>query len=284
MRRRLALARKARQVGGVLAFGALAACNAILGIEDRPARPIADGGANDGSPRPPDAAGDARADASSCGTAALDPGATRLFCDDFDTGGSSPAGRWDETSLEAGPIDFDSSDFVSAPRSLRVELVAGSGSRTSTITKAVPTTTQDVTVAFDFRLDGPASQDFGAIEYASVDLLPPPAGVTAHNIVLFQYSSADPAIAYQQTPQPAGGDVTSQLTPPLAIGRWQRIALRVTFGATAQAFVSIDGTPVASVPISRVTLTSVVVHLGVDTAEARTTATVHFDDVTVDEQ
>lgn len=266
-------------VAVVIAVTGIAGCSVILGIEQKPLRP-------------PDEAGvDARVDSgvapdASAGPTSgcpLTPGLRLVFCDDFDDGGTTPAGRWDDTTTGAGVIDFDTSDSVSRPRSLRVSLASGSGSRASTIEKTIATTKQDVTVGFDLRVDGPASRDFGAIDYATIDLLPPPAGKDSHGVILFEFGASDPMIAYVQSPE-AATETRSDLTPPLARGRWQRVVLRIALGgATPQVFVTLDGVLAGAVPIASVTLTGVVVTLGVDTAEAATTAVVHFDNVTVEE-
>lgn len=288
MVRRELIRRCAPAVVALAALGVGIGCNAILGIEDRPRRPDDAGiGGPDGAK---DDAGDASASgdagprpdaAGACGAQPPpDAGATRAFCDDFDQGDIT--NRWDDLTLGAGPVDFDGADSVSSPRSLRVTLVSGSGSRTSTVTKTVTTTKQDVTVGFDLRLDGPSSTNFGVIEYASVELQPPPSGVAGHSVSLFQFGPGDPQIGYHQTAP--DHDDTSALTPALAIGSWQRVTMRFTFGATPEFFFAINGTVAGAIPIARVTLTGVVVHLGVDTAEANTTATLHYDDVTVDEQ
>lgn len=272
---------RARRVVAAAAATVAVGCNAILGIEQKPLRADDAGGvhaaSDDGGPSAHD--GDARA-TSPCGPTS---GATLVFCDAFDDGAATPAGRWDALEIGAGTVGFDATEAVSPPRSLRFDLAAGGGSRTSAMTKAVATTKQDVTVAFDVRLDGPTSADFGAIAYARIELRPPPPGKQSRAISLFQFDPGPLTVEYDEDPAststPPRGEVT------LAPGKWQRVALTIALDAASPvASATVDGALGASVPVASVPIEGVSVTLGFDTAEARTTATIRFDDVTVEER
>lgn len=206
-----------------------------------------------------------------------------VFCDDFDEG--ELGSKWDDVVLGAGPLELDSQERVSLPRSLRVTLSAGGGSRSSKLVKALATSTQDVTVAFDLRIDGPTSNTFGAISYAVVDILPAPPGVERHAVQLWQLPGGA-GFRYFIDAEDGGGDNRNSplSTPTLAFGRWQRVSIRVTYAPKARALLSFDGVLAGTIDLIPGTLTGVNIQLGVDTAEAQTTAVVHFDNVSVDER
>ena len=226
----------------------------------------------------------AERDAMTIGDATSDVCAgSHTFCDSFDDGTNDPTTRWDDVQLDGASIAFDTTTAVSAPRSLRFDLSSGTGSRRSTIDKRVPTKQKDVTVTFDIRIDAPSSQDFGAIEYASIVLSPPPPGVTSHAVSLYQYGGAPPGVAYYRTPEDSGNN-RAELTPGIAFGVWQRIAFHLVLGDSPKVSVSLNGAPSAVVKVSPVTLEAVEIRLGFDTADARTATTVRYDNVTVDEQ
>lgn len=207
-----------------------------------------------------------------------------LFCDDFDEGNDNPSTRWDDITSGAGPIAVIASDSVSAPRSLRVSLTSGSGSRMTTIEKRVATTRADITVGFDFRVATPSSQDFGAISFATIALVPAPAGETEHGVTLYQYGDSQPQVAYYRDTREGRTDTKSDLDPNVAFGRWQRVTFEISGGAAPKVSVRVDGSFAGAVEIAPVALTGVDIRLGLDTAEARTTTTVHYDNVTVDEE
>ena len=255
-------------------------CNALLGIEERPLRLGSDEG---GSPDAGEADG-ASSSGAPDGTTIADGGsvcsAPHLFCDDFGGGDDDPATRWDDLVLGAGPIDFDTSEFESAPRSLRVRLTAGSGTRTTWIEKRIAVTATAVTVAFDVRIDTPTSTDFGAIEYASVTLLPAGSD-TVHTVALFQYGTGEPTIGYYLSP-PAGDTEQAALEPPLGHDAWHRIAFRIRLDASPKVSVSVDQKAAAVLPLASFPLREIRIGLGFGTAEANTTTTARYDDVTVD--
>ena len=105
------------------------------------------------------------------------------FCDDFD--GPPLEEKWDTVRTTGGDVTVDSSEFLSAPRALRIRLKSGSGTREALVSNdiAVTNTEKVVELAFDFKLDR-AAGSFEEIDYGAVIAEPPPGTLRSHGLTI----------------------------------------------------------------------------------------------------
>jgi hypothetical protein len=186
------------------------------------------------------AGGDGGGDAGSAGfCASLQPAPT--FCDDFDDG-EVLGHRWSLVHLEGGGIEALTDQGKSAPAAASHTFPAQASGITATcLDLALPGTTSQVSLAYDFFLENrPAS---GTIELGSVNIQV--SGVGAfYNDLAIRGAAGD---SYHEELTPLGstfmaGDHAVATFQP---GRWYRVATAIDLAGATFTF-TIDGTTVAS--------------------------------------
>jgi hypothetical protein len=218
--------------------------------------------------------GNLEADADAGVTAWCDTQPAALFCDDFD---AAPKGaRWSagETTLGAASTLLDSTDAVSAPSSLLLEVPASSGvGHVESLLTHAMAASGSVSVSFDVRAD--------SIDTAEVGIVRVQVGVD-HNFVLFVRKG--PGASYLQE-NSAAPPVFHGLQPGIAwTSGWQRVAIEIDDGSPRRASVRLDGalvlapvdTTAPPEPVSSISLGAV--WASTPTAGAR----IRFDDLAVD--
>jgi|GEM_PF-6159912 len=276
-----------RRVIGVVAVACLTACSLLVdtgGLHDGApvpsgddANPPVDGGARDG-PLGDDATADAALDATDgdAPDAPLSPCALpSLFCDDFDTGPSDPAGRWDSMQSAAGPLSFDTATFRSAPRSLRVAITAGTGGRASELAKRVTGLSGSVVVELDVLSGGPTGT-YGEVDPIAITLEPPPPSRTKQSLAVIFYSDGLYFENYRENPNQADNQKIGAFP-----SKWAHVRIAVSM-ATKQAVLTIDDAVVATVLVEGSALTGIVVGTGAPyTNDVGAPWTFNFDNVRV---
>lgn len=142
---------------GVTACTLLVDTSNLHGSGDGPAQ-SSDGGSEstspgadasaDGDPVEP---ADADADAAAFSCTAL--GTAPLFCDDFDT--SALQSKWSKVDADGYTLAFDTTKFVSAPRSvqLAIDFDGGTAMASQFLAKTFAQSYSELTIAFDVMID-----------------------------------------------------------------------------------------------------------------------------------
>lgn len=276
---------------GALAGLALVACSGSYLASNVDAGSVDAAPPSTASAPPPADAGPATllADATTGADAPLDArprspcASTQLFCDDFDEVGIPPAGKWSFTETAAGTFDHDETNFVSPGRSVRLQVVPGSGERSSSLSKNIDLPSGNFHVAFDLRLESPSAGTYQEIDPFVVLLTPQPAGVSLQLFSLAGYMDDLRFETYRKFGD--GGSVGSGTSVNgMTLGVFHHVDLTVR-SQTGQVIgaLAIDGqTPVVQT-FSSGPPTKAVVQIGAPyTSNANVTATLRFDNVLVE--
>jgi hypothetical protein len=168
----------------------------------------------------------------------------RFFCDDFDFGGSDLATRWTTYSASTGPALFDLSVFRSAPRALRFPVSGEITASASTLFKNLPVAAGALQLDFDLNIASGLFGPEGILNFATVRMNPPPAGLALHQVSL-GFNARGTYLDYYRSD--ANG--LTKLGSPFAPG-WRHITVRISFRMLpAVAAVFIDGAPALELPL-----------------------------------
>jgi hypothetical protein len=216
-------------------------------------------------------------------TGAPSPCSTQhLFCDDFDTGGSSLGARWDFFRQNAGPIVLEPSTFASPPRALRATLTPGSGVRVSELRKVVTPQSATTRVDFDVIVEAPTGT-FVELDPVGIDISPPPANFKNHGLAIAMYPTKT-VLQYHASPVGGGATTAVETTFTLPTSKRVHVTMTVDYSAAQPiGTIALDGTPAAQVTMLGTTPSSLEVTLGlIYTEDATGTFTGAFDNVVVD--
>lgn len=205
-----------------------------------------------------------------------------LFCDDFE-GNGDPSARWEAVRTAAGPIDFDTTTFVSGARSLRLRMTAGSGERSSDLRKVIALPGPNARLTFHLRVDFPAGGSFKEIANLFVEPEPYPAGVGFQTFAVTIYDSG-PHYETFRSFQDGGSSFGSTPIPGAQQGRFVRgeIDLRHS-GGTLMSVLRMDGAIVATGSMVTPQPDRIVLRIGVPYSfNAQIEPVIRFDDVFVE--
>ena len=215
--------------------------------------------------------------------AARSPCATpSLFCDDFDEVGGGPGAKWSSTDTTAGAFDFDETAFVSPRRAVRVQVVPGQGSRSSSLAKHIDVPpTGNLRISFDARFDRPPGP-FGEIDPLVITFLPLAPGNKMQLFAVATYRETENFELFQEFTR--GGSSHSDTPLVVSYGKYQHydIVLRSS-GGNVTATLTIDGQAPATLSLAASPVTKITLSIGAPhTFNADTTATLRFDNVRVE--
>jgi hypothetical protein len=204
------------------------------------------------------------------------------FCDDFDAPNLVLPGKWDAKREAAGPLGLDTTAFASAPRSLRVSVIAGSGKRDSYVEVGFATAAKSLELAYDLRIGAFSSDAYEEIDFGLLTFEPNPLGIQDQGVTIIQYR--DRAVFEYFRHLDAGSYESEELPIALPKDKWQHVAMKIDFTTNPVATLRLDGKPVASLPLKTATLKSIHTQVGVNyTNDVSFSATVNIDNVTIDE-
>lgn len=138
-----------------------------------------------------------------------------------------------------------------------------------------------VKVAFDLRIDGLTSSTYGLISYNALFFSPPPTSFSSQALVIQQIPGSASFAFEEDNGFPAA------VNQPLGLkyGQWQRIEMDLIVSTSPnKGVIRLDGVPISSLDVGVTVVTAIELRLGPWFArEATATATVHYDNVTIDE-
>ena len=232
---------------------------------------------SDSAPPPSDAGSDATVDTgppSPCLRA-------NLFCDDFDDGDGSIGAKWSSVQTAAGPFDLDESMPITRPRALRLQMTAGGGNRSSSLTKTIDVS-GDVKISLDARVDLPSSGSFVEMDPLIIGVSPPSAGVNYQVFGIAIYPDSVQFEAYRSFTD--GGSAVSTERIDAGDGAYHRITVTLrSAGGTTNATLEVDGVVASTRSLATETPRTLSLQVGAPyTNNANFTPTIRVDNVIVE--
>ena len=227
----------------------------------------ADGAASDA------AAGDAPSSSSPCAT-------VHAFCDDFDTGTTDLAARWDVLHTTAGPMLLDTTQPKSPPRSLRMHLTPTTGNKDSRLGKNVAVISGTARVELDIFIPTPAGP-WTEVDPIGVQLTPTPTGYDFHGLYLVTRSDST-FLQYFASKKAGNLDNRAPLST-ISKDVWHHVVITFSYATTPpKGTISVDG-DVGSVDMVTPVATKLELQLGASyTQDTNLDWSLYFDNATID--
>jgi len=165
------------------------------------------------------------------------------FCDDFDTGETNLALRWDEIVSGAGPLTLNGDAFVSAPRALVTQVAKGDGDRYSAIRRNVPMASGKAHVEADVLFSNRGSRVARYLYAIELQMRPGPPGFEYHALYFLIDTDGAYVEYFGRGLVVDGGQLpdfsTTHLTP-YTMGRWAHVTFDYD-SSRDKAILTVDG-------------------------------------------
>ena len=276
-------------MGPALLLTGVAACGALSGADDlEVGLPSTDGGGTSSSGTSGGTSGgsvigdhDGATTDANVGQPSSSPCAVaHTFCDDFD--GPSLEQKWAFVRTTGGTVAHDTSMSVSAPRSLRVSVRPGSGTREALVHNDATFGNGEkvAELGYDLLVDR-GSGSFDEVDYGVLMPFPPPPDAEAHGIALVDRPSGMKLQYFRETE--SGQYLTEEAPVQLPEG-WVHVVLRVDYTESPpRGSVTFNGGESTTVSMTPSTATSMSYEVGANYMESvNTNVVIHVDNVTFD--
>jgi hypothetical protein len=198
--------------------------------------------------------------------------ASHVFCDDFDDG--ELGARWTSLVQGAVTVGFDTGDYRSAPRSLRLTVPSapdGGSKRPATYLQTAVAPSQTLSIGFDVVATPLTS---GAVALLVISLEPAPDGFTSYTLELALATGA--GLLFQEQ----NGAVSTPV--PLSVSSWTTVALKLDLTSGTAQIVDGSGAEIFHKSIAVATSKGARISLGVPYLDSTAAFSAKFDDVFVD--